>query len=64
MKIIFKIIKHMEHEVWYKYPQAVKLLPDDITFITSQELEDLYPDLTPKEREKLHNKRAWLCPFS
>ncbi|GLB31217.1 aspartate--ammonia ligase [Lacrimispora amygdalina] len=51
VKIIFKIIKHMEHEVWYKYPQAVKQLPDDITFITSQELEDLYPDLTPKERE-------------
>ena len=51
VKIIFKIIKHMEHEVWYKYPQAVKLLPDDITFITSQELEDLYPDLSPKERE-------------
>lgn len=24
---IFKIIKHMEHEVWYKYPQAVKKLP-------------------------------------
>ncbi len=51
VKIIFKIIKHMEHEVWYKYPQAVKQLPDDITFITSQELEDLYPDLTPRERE-------------
>ena len=51
VKIIFKIIKHMEHEVWYKYPQAVKQLPDDITFITSQELENLYPDLTPKERE-------------
>ena len=51
VKIIFKIIKHMEHEVWYKYPQAVKQLPDDIKFITSQELEDLYPDLTPKERE-------------
>ena len=27
-------------------------LPDDIFFITTQELEDLYPDLTTKEREK------------
>ncbi|MBQ9166658.1 MAG: aspartate--ammonia ligase [Oscillospiraceae bacterium] len=26
-------------------------LRDEVTFITSQELEDLYPDLTPKERE-------------
>ena len=48
---IFKIIKHMQHEVWYKYPQAVKHLPSDIFFITSQELEDLYPGCTPKERE-------------
>lgn len=56
VKIIFKIIKHMEHEVWYKYPQAVKALPDDITFITSQELEDLYPQLSPKERENAITK--------
>ncbi|MBE5980221.1 MAG: aspartate--ammonia ligase [Paenibacillaceae bacterium] len=57
VKIIFKIIKHMEHEVWYKYPQAVKTLPDDITFITSQELEDLYPKLSPKERENAITKK-------
>ena len=56
VKIIFKIIKHMEHEVWYKYPQAVKALPDEITFITSQELEDLYPQLSPKERENAITK--------
>lgn len=48
---IFKVIKHMEHEVWYKYPQAVKKLPEDIFFITTQELEDKYPGLSPKERE-------------
>ena len=48
---IFKVIKHMEHEVWYKYPLAVKKLPDYIFFITTQELEDIYPGLSPKERE-------------
>ena len=31
VQTIFKIIKHMEHEVWYKYPQAVKHLPEHIT---------------------------------
>lgn len=55
---IFKVIKHMEHEVWYKYPQAVKRLPEDIFFIDSEELRQMYPDKTPKEREneitKLH----------
>ncbi|MDO5416523.1 MAG: aspartate--ammonia ligase [Lachnospiraceae bacterium] len=54
---LVKIIKHMEHEVWYKYPQAVKHLPDDIVFVTSQELEDMYPDKTPKERENLITKQ-------
>ncbi len=53
VRLIFKIIKHMQHEVWYKYPDAVKHLPKDIFFITSQELLDLYPDKTPKERENL-----------
>ena len=33
---IFKIIKHMQHEVWYKYPEAVKHLPKDIYFITKK----------------------------
>ena len=41
----------MEHEVWYKYPQAVCHLADDVFFITSQQLEDLYPDLSVKDRE-------------
>ncbi len=59
---IFKIIKHMQHEVWYKYPEAVKHLPKEITFITSQELEDRYPDKTPKERENLITKE-YGCVF-
>ena len=51
VRTIFKIIKHMEHEVWYKYPQAVCHLADDVFFVTSQQLEDLYPDLSVKDRE-------------
>ncbi len=59
---IFKVIKHMEHEVWYKYPQAVKKLPDDITFVTTEELEARYPNLTPKERENAVT-RQYGCVF-
>jgi len=51
VRTIFKVIKHMEHEVWYKYPQAVYKLPDEIFFIDSEELRQLYPDMTTKERE-------------
>lgn len=62
VKNIFKIIKHMEHEVWYKYPQAVKKLPDEVYFITSEELYEMYPDKTPKERENLITKERG-CVF-
>ena len=41
----------MEHEVWYKYPKAVYHLPDKIFFIDSEELRQMYPDLSAKERE-------------
>lgn len=34
-----------------KYPRIKTELCREVTFITSQELEDKYPDLTPKERE-------------
>ncbi|MBE6002913.1 MAG: aspartate--ammonia ligase [Lachnospiraceae bacterium] len=56
VRMIFRIIKHMEHEVWYKYPQAVNKLPDDIYFIDSEELLKMYPDKTPKERENAITK--------
>lgn len=62
VKKIFKIIKHMEHEVWYKYPKAVHKLPDKIQFITTQELEERYPGKTPKERENLIAKELG-CVF-
>ncbi len=51
VRTIFKVIKHMEHEVWYKYPEAVYHLPDEIFFIDSEELRQMYPDLSAKERE-------------
>lgn len=51
VQTIFKVIKHMEHEVWYRYPQAVHHLPEQIHFVTTQELADRYPDFNDKERE-------------
>lgn len=42
-----------------KYPQLcdTPLLNRHVTFITAQELEDLYPDLTPKQRENVFAKK-------
>lgn len=62
VRTIFKVIKHMEHEVWYKYPEAVNHLPDKIHFITTQELLDKYPAYTAKERENAITKELG-CVF-
>ena len=34
------------------YPALTRTLERDVYFVTAQELEDAYPDLTPKERER------------
>ena len=49
-RIVTAICGTLDELKWY-YPQLETKLDRDVTFITSQELEDLYPDLTPKERE-------------
>ena len=56
VRSIFRLIKHTEHEVWYRYPDAVYRLPEDIYFTTSEELEKRFPDKTRKERENLISK--------
>ena len=48
---IYKVFKETEEHVHAIYPEVKCYLPEEITFITSQELLDMYPDLTPKERE-------------
>ena len=62
VKQVFKVLKHMEHKVWYKFPEAVYHLPDEIHFVTSQELEDRWPDKTPRERENAITKELG-CVF-
>ena len=62
VRTIVKVIKHIEHEVWYKYPHSVYHLPDEVTFISSQELLDMYPDMTSKERENAVTKK-YGCVF-
>lgn len=51
VKKIYKVFKETEEHVHDIYPEINKMLPEEITFITSQELLDMYPELSPKERE-------------
>lgn len=51
VKCIYKAMKETEDFVCKRHSQLEKKLPPEITFISSQELEDEYPELTPKDRE-------------
>jgi len=48
---IYEVFKATEEFINSKYPEIDKILPEKITFITTQELEDMYPGLIAKERE-------------
>lgn len=48
---IYSVIKRIEFIVYEHYPQINPILPEQIKFIHSQDLLNLYPDLTPQERE-------------
>ncbi|HAU50317.1 MAG TPA: aspartate--ammonia ligase [Clostridiales bacterium] len=53
---IYMAIKQTEYYICGKYHFMDPFLPNEIHFITTQELEDMYPDKTPKERENLITK--------
>jgi aspartate--ammonia ligase len=48
---IFNVFKRAEDYICTLYPSLDRYLPQEISFITTQELEDRYPMLSPKERE-------------
>ena len=53
---IYAVLKNTESYMVSKYPELGKEfsknpLPEHITFLTTSEMEDAYPELTPKQRE-------------
>ena len=51
VKKIYSVFKNTENYVRENLVKIDEELPEEIFFITSQDLEDMYKDLTPKERE-------------
>lgn len=51
VKSIYEVIKQTEQNVEAKYPQLKAVLPEQITFISSEDLLQKYPTFTPKQRE-------------
>lgn len=52
VRTIYQAMKNLGEYMNQQYPELNISLPENITFIDSQELEDEFPDLTSKEREK------------
>lgn len=48
---IYSILKRAEHFIFERYPAIRPALPEEITFIHSEEMRAKWPKLTPKERE-------------
>ncbi len=51
VRTVYKVLRKTEKYMAIQYDYIEEILPSEITFITTQELEDRFPDLTPKERE-------------
>ena len=48
---IYEAIKVTENKLYVEFPQIEPILPEEIFFIHAEELLQMYPGLTPKERE-------------
>ena len=54
---IIKALAETQDVLNEAFPQLTKRLSEDVYFITTQELEDMYPDLTGKQRENEITKK-------
>ena len=51
VRTVYKVLRKTEKYLSIHYDYIEEILPHDIFFITTQELEDMFPNYTPKERE-------------
>lgn len=62
VKIVYKVLRKTEKYMAIRYDYIEEILPHDIYFITTQQLEDRYPQLTPKEREyEISKEKGAVC---
>ncbi len=54
---VYETLKETERHVAERYNYIEPMLPDELTFVTTQELESTYPDLTPHEREHMFTRK-------
>lgn len=57
VKRIYEAIKVTENKLYIEFPQIEPMLPEEIHILHSEELLQMYPDKTGKEREELITKK-------
>ncbi len=51
VRTVYKVLRKTEKYLAIQYDYIEEILPQDIFFVTTRELEEMFPDYTPKERE-------------
>jgi len=51
VRTVYKVLRKTEKYLSIHYDYIEEILPHDIFFVTTKELEEMFPDYTPKERE-------------
>ncbi len=51
VKTVYKVLRKTEKYMAIHYDYIEEILPHDIFFVTTRELEEMFPDYSPKERE-------------
>ena len=51
VRTVYKVLRKTEKYMSIHYDYIEEILPHDIFFITTSELEEMFPDYSPKERE-------------
>lgn len=51
VKKIYRVVRDLEKEIYRRFPHITPVLPDEITFLHTEELLQRYPSLPPRERE-------------
>lgn len=59
---VYKVLRKTEKYMAIRYDYIEEILPHDIFFITTQELEDRFPECSPKERElRIAKEKGAVC---
>lgn len=51
VKVVYKCLRKTEKYMAIRYDYIEEILPHDIFFVTTEELAEMFPDSSPKERE-------------